>query len=293
MHGLLNLHKPAGVTSRDVVNQIQRLVRPAKVGHAGTLDPLAVGVLVVGIGAATRLMEYVQRLPKTYRATFLLGHRSDTDDAEGAVTQMENAPPLTYDDIQAALPRFVGNISQRPPAYSAIKVQGRRAYELARKGESVTLEERTVTVHSLNLSAVKDSMFSLDVKCGSGTYIRSLGRDIAESLGSCAVMTRLVRTAIGSFHLDSAIDPNSLNIENLSNAILPIESAVQALARIELSDEEVTCIRQGKFISRSGHGVVDDVAAFDPRGKLVAVLVPRDGDLLRPEKVMAEQRAES
>lgn len=287
MHGLLNLNKPAGATSRDVVNQIQRLVRPAKVGHAGTLDPLATGVLVVGIGAATRLMEYVQRLPKKYRATFLMGHRSDTDDVEGNVTEVDGAPRLTYDEINAALPQFIGNISQRPPAYSAIKVQGRRSYDLARKGEPVTLAERTVTIHSLELFALKDQMFFLDVECGSGTYIRSLGRDIAESLRSSAVMTRLVRTAIGSFQLESAIDPSSLDAINLPGSILPIESAVQALARIELSDEEATGARQGKFISRPGHGIVDDVAALDSRGKLIAVLVPRDGNLLRPEKVIA------
>src|SRR5687768_4447654 len=130
MHGLLNLNKPAGVTSRDVVNQIQRLVRPAKVGHAGTLDPLATGVLVVCIGNATRLIEYVQRMPKSYRAAFILGRSSDTDDIEGNVLEVADAPQPSIETLTSVLPRFIGEISQRPPAFSAIKVQGRRAYDL-------------------------------------------------------------------------------------------------------------------------------------------------------------------
>src|SRR5437868_5550844 len=139
MFALLNVNKPAGITSRDVVNRLQRLVRPAKVGHAGTLDPLATGVLVVCLGQATRLIEYVQQMPKTYHGTFLLGRESDTEDIEGDVKELPNAPRPSRAEIDAALPQFVGRIEQRPPAYSALKVGGERAYDKARRGEAVVL----------------------------------------------------------------------------------------------------------------------------------------------------------
>jgi tRNA pseudouridine55 synthase len=286
MHGLLNLHKPAGVTSRDVVNQIQRLVTPAKVGHAGTLDPIATGVLVVCIGAATRLTEYVQRLPKSYLATFLLGRVSDTDDVEGSITEIADPPRPTLDEITAALPRFIGNIQQRPPAYSAIKVQGRRAYELARHGEMPSLAERPVVVHSLRIAGYKYPDLALAIECGSGTYVRSLGRDLAESLGTGAVMNRLVRTAIGSFGIETAVDPNSLDAKSLLDILLPIESALQSLPAIQLTEEEVFRVRRGQFVSRLGHGFANHIAAFDSNRQLVAVLRPHDADQLRPEKVI-------
>src|SRR4051794_35109294 len=151
MFGLLNIDKPAGLTSRDVVNVVQRLVRPHKVGHAGTLDPLATGVLVVAIGPATRLVEYIQRMAKSYRAVFLLGRTSDTEDIEGKVAELPQAPVPNIEQIESATPRFVGMIDQRPPVYSALKVGGRRAYELARRGETIELAPRRVEVHSIDI----------------------------------------------------------------------------------------------------------------------------------------------
>src|SRR5262245_59991053 len=151
MFGLLNVDKPAGMTSRYVVNRVQRLVKPHKVGHAGTLDPLATGVLVVAIGQATRLIEYVQRMSKVYQGVFLLGRTSDTEDVEGQITEHPSAPIPTVADTQAALPGFIGAIEERPPAYSALKVAGRRAHELARRGDTVELLPRTVHIHSLEI----------------------------------------------------------------------------------------------------------------------------------------------
>src|SRR5436190_8799230 len=199
MFGLLNVDKPSGLTSRDVVNRVQRLVKPHKVGHAGTLDPLASGVLVVCVGPATRLIEYVQRMPKRYLATFLLGRRSETEDIEGAVTELTDTPVPTVEQAHGALPNFVGRIQQLPPAFSALKVDGQRAYALARKGETPDLQPRPIEVYSVELVEYSYPQLVLDIRCGSGTYVRSLGRDIARALGTEAVMSALVRTEIGPF----------------------------------------------------------------------------------------------
>src|SRR5262245_7182097 len=171
MFGLLNIDKPAGVTSRDVVNRVQRLVRPLKVGHAGTLDPLATGVLVVAIGQATRLVEYLQRLPKTYQGTFLLGRTSDTEDIEGTVIELTDTSIPTEQQIQGALPQFLGTIDQTPPAYSALKVSGQRSYDLARRGQAVDLAARPVEIHDLQLVRFAYPELELLIRCGSGTYI--------------------------------------------------------------------------------------------------------------------------
>ena len=149
--GILNVAKAGGMTSRRVVDMVQRLVRPTKAGHAGTLDPLATGVLVVCIGQATRLIEYVQRMPKTYEGTFLLGRTSDTEDVEGAVVELENPPQPTREAIEEAATKFLGTIQQRPPAYSALKVKGRRAYDLARAGKTVDLAPRPVEIYGIEV----------------------------------------------------------------------------------------------------------------------------------------------
>jgi tRNA pseudouridine55 synthase len=231
-------------------------------------------------------VEYVQRLPKTYRADFLLGRWSDTEDTDGTVQEIANAPQPASAEIAAILPRFVGAIWQRPPAYSALKVAGQRAYDLARRGEPPVLSERPVTVHSLDIVHYKYPLLILAIECGAGTYVRSLGRDIAQSLGTHAVMSRLVRTAIGPFHVDDAIDPNQLTSENLPAALLPMTMAVQSLPAIQLTADEVVRVGRGLAISRRQHGL-DEAAACDSHGNLVAILVPVDADHLRPDKVLS------
>src|SRR4051812_33252391 len=161
--GLLNLNKPIGVTSRDVVDRVSRPLRKVKVGHAGTLDPLASGVLVICVGQATRLIQYVQRMPKSYRATFLLGKRSATDDTEGPLENVLHATAPSRDILDVALSRFVGEISQLPPAHSAVKLAGRRAYELARRGIEVRLQPRTVTIHRIALLRYAYPELSLEI----------------------------------------------------------------------------------------------------------------------------------
>ncbi len=193
------------------VDMVERLVRPAKVGHAGTLDPLATGVLVVCVGSATRLIEYVQRMPKSYVGTFLLGRQSTTEDIEGEVVELADPPVPVLEDILCAAKKLEGNILQRPPAFSALKINGRRAYKMARKGEEVKLQARPVSIHRIAVRSYEYPRLVLEVDCGSGTYIRSLGRDLAESLGTAAVMSGLVRTAIGKFDLEEAQDPGKLD----------------------------------------------------------------------------------
>jgi tRNA pseudouridine55 synthase len=288
--GIFNLNKPAGMTSRQVVNRIQRLVRPAKVGHAGTLDPLATGVLVVCVGAATRLIEYVQQMPKGYTGTFLLGRQSPTEDIEGEITELVEPPVPTRQQIGAAAEALVGRIEQRPPAYSALKVAGRRAYKLARRGEPVELKPRPVTVHQITIQSYEYPELVLNIGCGSGTYIRSLGRDLAKSLGTAAVLSALVRTSIGSFRIDEAVDHIQVTKANWTDHLQPALRAVEAMPRIELSHDEVTQIGHGHEISkRSVASDADQFAAVNAAGQLVAILTRRAPGRLRPLRNLPQE----
>lgn len=282
MHsGILNLNKPAGLTSRDVVNRVQRMARPAKVGHAGTLDPLATGVLVVCVGAATRLIEYVQQLPKTYRATFLLGRSSPTEDVEGEITLLPDPPIPSQEAIVAASRHLVGTIEQRPPAFSAIRVAGQRAYDLARRGEAVDLKPRPITVFRFDVLHYAYPELAVEVECGSGTYIRSLGRDLGELLGSAAVMSRLDRTAIGPFTVDQAIAPDQLPPDTWTDHLQPLARAVEKLPAVVVDAAAVKALRMGQAIPLPPH-VSEELAAYDEAGRLVAILVPRGAGRFGP-----------
>jgi tRNA pseudouridine55 synthase len=291
--GLLNLNKPSGMTSRRVVDIVQRLARPAKTGHAGTLDPLATGVLVVCVGPATRLIEHVQRMPKRYTGTFLLGRHSPTEDIEGEVALLADPPIPSLDQIVAAARSLTGTIQQRPPDFSALKVEGRRAYDLARRGEPVALEPRTIVVHSIDVEAYEYPELRLRIECGSGTYVRSLGRDLALQLGTAAVMSALVRTAIGPFHLADALDPQTLTRENWADHLRPPLHAVEQLPHLELSPTEIKRITSGQAIRRSPTPVdATEFAALDSSGQLVALLVPRGPGLLGPSRVFPRSRSD-
>ena len=282
MFGLFNINKPGGVTSRDVVNHVQRLVRPAKAGHAGTLDPLARGVLVVAVGGATRLVQYVQRMPKRYTATFLLGRESNTEDVQGEVVLLSDPPRPARQQIEEALPKFIGQIQQRPPAFSALKVHGIRAYKLARRGEVVELSGRSVMIHGIRLLEYDYPELMLEVSCGSGTYIRSLGRDLAAALGTSAVMSALVRTAIGGFRMEEAIKPEQLTARSIESHLLPAIRAVESLPRMELTEEEAHRIAHGRTIEKRPDMGGEEIVALDDHGRLVAILTPRGKDELGP-----------
>tara|TARA_B100000809_G_scaffold255886_1_gene295063 strand:+ start:1094 stop:1963 length:870 start_codon:yes stop_codon:yes gene_type:complete len=279
MLGILNIHKPTGITSRRVVDRVQRAVRPAKAGHAGTLDPLACGVLVVCVGAATRLVEYVQRMPKQYRATFRLGCTSNTEDIEGCVEDLAEAPIPSESEVAAVLPDFIGNIQQRPPAFSAIKVDGRRSYELARRGQEVDLQPRTVVIYSLQLVEYAYPQLTLDIHCGSGTYVRSLGRDLAVKMGTGAVMAALERTSVGRFRREDACRLDQISRDAVPQLLQPAESALSGLPTLVLNTDEIAAISHGRTILAKSSTACDEVVAFDADGQLVAILVPRAGGL--------------
>lgn len=288
--GLLNLAKPSGVTSRRVVDGVARIVRPARCGHAGTLDPLAEGVLVVCVGAATRLIEYVQRLPKRYRGTFILGATSPTEDTDGAWTRLSDPPIPTLEALADAARQFLGPISQRPPAYSAKKVAGRRAYDLARSGREVELEPTIVEIHRLEVASYDYPQLALEVECGSGTYIRSLGRDLARALGTDAVMSALVRTAIGPFTLETAVPMDSLTAEIAAARMLPPVEAVRSLPRLELSADDARRLLLGQSLFRpdtsGASSVGEEFAAIGPGGQLVAIVARLEEGRIKPLKVM-------
>lgn len=284
MFGLLNIDKPAGMTSRDVVNRVQRLVRPHKVGHAGTLDPLATGVLVVAVGQATRLVEYVQQMPKTYQGTFLLGRASDTEDVEGQVVVLDSPRIPAMEEIQAVLPGFLGTIEQRPPAYSALKVAGQAAYKLARRGQAVELAPRPIEIHEITVLRYAYPDLELLVRCGSGTYIRSLGRDLAEELGTAAVMSALRRLAIGPFIVDRSLRLDDLALDAVEENLLPAALAASHLPQTIVDAAETQRIVRGQSLFNR-HGILgEEIAAIDQAGQIVAILSSAGRNELRPVK---------
>ncbi len=282
--GLLNIDKPAGITSRDAVDLVQRLARPAKVGHAGTLDPLATGVLVLCVGSATRLIEYVQRMPKRYTGTFLLGRSSTTEDVDGLVTELVDPPVPAHAQIAAAAEKLVGSLLQQPPIFSALKIAGQRAYDLARRGETVELKPRRIEVYSLKIARYQYPELVLEVECSGGTYVRSLGRDLAGSCGTAAVMSALVRTAIGPWTLETAVDPRTLTVADLAVRMDPLRKALTALPTCELKPAEAARVRKGLFITLDSHADGPEIAATDGAGRLVAILIPRGPGQWGPAK---------
>lgn len=289
LSGVLNLNKPSGMTSRAAVDLVAKPLRGTRVGHAGTLDPLASGVLVVCVGPATRLIEYVQRMPKTYRTTVRLGARSDTDDAEGTIVAVEGAVPASEPQLRAALARQVGTIEQRPPEYSAIKVDGRRSYKLARAGKAIELAARPVNVHQIELLSYDWPRLELIIECGAGTYIRSIARDLGEHLGCGGLIDVLIRTRIGGFTLDDALDPRSLDPASIAFELQPARQALGEMPRIVLSDDQAAAVARGMSVEAPEGTVVTagEVALLAPDGAVLAIAegIPQSGRLC-PRRVL-------
>jgi len=260
LYGMIVLYKPKGETSRTTLNRLQSAVRSCchqghklRVGHAGTLDPLAEGVLIACVGEATKLIEVIQMLPKCYTGTFQLGVTSDTEDAEGTITTLPTPPQPTYDELKETIARFVGRIRQRPPAYSALKIAGKRAYQLARQGEHVELAAREIEVYRIDLVEYKYPIFRLKIECGSGTYVRSLGRDIGELLGSGAIMTALIRESIGPFSLADAVTPEMFNDRQSAawcERLVPLELGVAHLPRVDLDAKTAVRLLLGQEVRK-------------------------------------------
>ena len=266
LSGLLTIDKPEGMTSRQTVTRVRNLLRKAgygrqiKVGHCGTLDPLATGLVVICIGRSTRLVQIIQELPKTYTGTFQLGRITSTDDCTGEILSETVVDPefVTSDRLTDLLPEFIGNIEQVPPKFSAVHVDGQRAYKLARKGRDVELAPRPVQIHRLELTEFKLPEFTLEIECGSGTYVRSLGRDMGERLGCGATMNILTRSSIGEFTLDNATTPDRLNPENIKSLIQPPITAVSHLPSFQINEQQKQRVYDGRPITT---GIISDFTA--------------------------------
>lgn len=286
--GLLNIHKPQGPTSHDIVARVRRGTRVKKVGHAGTLDPMATGVLVLCIGPATRLSEYVMGSRKTYRACVQLGAETDTYDAEGAIVA-ENPAEVSEAAVVAALGQFCGTIEQIPPMYSAIKQGGRKLYDLARAGQEVERPARTVTVSRLDLIAFDFPLVELEIDCSPGTYIRSLAHDLGQAVGVGAFLRALERTASGSFTVDNAVSwPDfeaAMAADTWRAFLLPPDLALEETPRIQLDPAQTDHVRHGRLIPVAEGGDFAEIArAYDSDGMFIAV-VERRGDHWKPHKV--------
>jgi tRNA pseudouridine55 synthase len=285
--GLVIVDKPGGMTSHDVVARIRRLAGTRRVGHAGTLDPMATGVLVVGVEKATRLLGHLALTEKQYQATIRLGQSTSTDDAEGEITQDASAQDVDTEAIKRAVQDLTGEIQQVPPAVSAIKVDGQRAYKLTRAGAAPELKPRPVTVYEFsvtNIRPAENNLKDLDatVRCSSGTYIRALARDLGAALGTGGHLTALRRTRVGGYGLDQArtLDQLAERFE-----VMPLDrAAAAAFARRDLTVGEAGRLSHGGRLSATG--TQETTAAFAPDGTLIALLSDESGQA-RPLVVFA------
>jgi tRNA pseudouridine55 synthase len=289
--GVLNVDKASGQTSFQVVKSLRKLTGARRVGHAGTLDPLATGVLPILFESATRLAEFAHRLPKTYVADIHFGFTTATDDAEAERVTVADPSGLTADGVAAALDQFVGRILQEPPAYSAVKVDGRRAYKMARGGEDPRPRAREVDVYAARLASFTpgpEAMATVEIKCGSGTYLRSIARDLGRRLGVGGYLGRLIRTAYGPLHVDTASRLESLGEASaVRDRLLPAEVILPDMERVRLSIEQEAMVRQGRAVRVLPEPGPGQVRAHDAAGRLVAL---GHTDPLRrtfvPEKVL-------
>jgi tRNA pseudouridine55 synthase len=290
--GVLNVDKAAGETSFTVVRRLRHLTGAHRVGHAGTLDPLATGVLPILFESATRLAEFAHRLPKTYVADIHLGFSTATDDAEAEKQAQGDPSHLTLDDVGQALTHFIGRILQEPPAFSAVKVEGERAYRLARRGEEPKPVAREVEVYEarvLDFVPGSQAIARVEIRCGSGTYLRSIARDLGRRLGVGGYLGRLVRTAYGPLTVETAMTIGAdTSVEDVRDRLLPAEVILPDMERVRLNVEQEAMVRQGRSVRvlpEPGPGLI---RAHDSTGRLVAL---GHTDPLRrtfvPEKVLS------
>jgi len=290
--GVLNFDKAAGETSFSVVNRLRRLTGAHRVGHAGTLDPLATGVLPILFESATRLAEFALKLPKTYLADIHLGFVTATDDAEAEPEPSGDPSAITADDLTAALSAFAGRIMQRPPAYSAVKLEGKRAYRLARAGEPSIPPAREVEIYETKLVDFEPgphAVARVEVKCSSGTYLRAIARDLGASIGAGGYLGRLVRTAYGPLLLERAVRIDELaSADSVAERLLPAEVILPEMEKVRLSVEQEAQVRQGRAVRVLPEPGPGPVRAHDREGRLVAL---GHTDPLRrtfvPEKVLS------
>ncbi|MGH2787993.1 MAG: tRNA pseudouridine(55) synthase TruB [Actinomycetota bacterium] len=283
MDGVLVVDKPAGMTSHDVVDAVRRALHTRKVGHAGTLDPDATGVLVVGVGRATRLLSYAQQTPKRYLAVARFGITTTTQDASGEILTDQKSD-LSAADVVRALEQFTGEIKQTPPMVSAVKVGGERLYKKARRGEDVERAPRVVTVYSAELVDFERGaqLATLDLSCSTGTYVRTLVHDLGESLGCGAHLMSLRRTENAGFTVRDAIALDQVS----TGALRPLLDAVRALTAVEVNDADARLVTSGRPLPAPMDVDHDEPVALTAAGRLLAVY-RRRGEVLVPDRVVA------
>ena len=290
-NGLLLVDKASGLTSHDVVAQVRKILNERRVGHAGTLDPMATGLLVLAVGPSTRLLRFAQSEVKRYLGTVQLGVATDSLDADGTPTERRAVPSISHDVMNAAAGAMLGVQQQVPPMVSAVKVGGRRLHQLARQGVEVEREARDVTIHSFALVATDDpSVWSFDVECSVGTYVRVLLSDLTSALGTVGHLSSLRRTRSGDFHVEDA-----LSVEQLSEVVAGGGSALRApvtfvekLEHVVLDENVERKIRMGQRVTLVDPLVTDEIAALNGTGQLVAIL-RRRGETWQPEVVLPEE----
>lgn len=273
----MNLNKPPGISSYDVIRSLKRLLPVVKLGHAGTLDPIATGVLICLVGEATRVAKFFESLDKEYRVEVELGVATDTLDRTGQILSQSPVPRLTPGQVEKALENLCGEQLQVPPAYSALKRKGRPAYELARKGIELELEPRLVRIYELELLNFSLPSLSLRVSVSKGTYIRSLIRDLAQSLGTTGIVVELERTRVGNFRIEEALNYSDLGFDQIQRHLIPIEEALSWLTECLLTPEGVKRVLHGKPLKPESLSSYPQCRAGeylklqDPEGKLLAI----------------------
>jgi tRNA pseudouridine55 synthase len=295
VHGWVILDKPIGMTSTHAVAVVKRLFSAKRAGHAGTLDPLASGLLPIALGEATKTVPFVMDGRKRYRFTVRWGAETDTDDSEGRIVAASDARP-TPDAVRAALPRFTGAIEQVPPKFSAIKIDGERAYDLARDGEAVELIARTVEIHQLALTETPDADHAVfEAECGKGTYVRALARDLGRALGSAGHVVALRRTAVGPFSEAEAVGIDALSAYGEAAAaaripppafLLGVETALQALPSLNVSSADAARLARGQAVLLRGRDapMIEGWIAVSTEGRLIALATAEKGEL-HPKRI--------
>ena len=285
-NGLLLIDKPQGVTSHDVVGHVRRVLNEQRVGHAGTLDPMATGLLILGVGSSTRLLRFAQSEIKRYEGVVTFGVRTDSLDADGAIVETAAVPALSPEMVNAAIAGLLGEQEQIPPMVSAIKVNGQRLHALAREGVVIERAPRTITVHELTLAPLDESRWTFDVTCSVGTYVRVLLSDLAERLGTIGHLSALRRLSSGTHHVRDALTYYQLDdrISEDAPVLLPPRSFVEHLVSVTVSDDEERRLRMGQRVALDR---LDDgeIAAINEAGDLVGV-VRRRGEVWQPVVVL-------
>ena len=267
MDGFLLINKPKGITSFDVIRKLRKILQTRKIGHAGTLDPMAAGLLIIAIGQGTKLLEYLIKQDKTYLAEITFGSTSDTYDAEGKIQKTGFVGEISQKQIEVILKKFTGQIKQIPPQYSALKINGQKACDLARKGEEVKLKSRDITIYSIKIINFKSPLLNLEVSCSSGTYIRSLAHDIGQKLKCGGLLSKLQRTKIGTHDISQSITLDKVKTSN----ILPLEWGIKDLPIINISEQEKQSLLFGQLIPTSEKFKNEKIIACLHHNKLISL----------------------